>query len=265
MNLYENDYTKLSEVEDAEHQAISKSKTVGKLGNFDIKRAGLSDYPKASRHFMQLFPNNWIDIVSMREEERLKAQLERFVQTLNLSAVREREILSFIKGEKAYFIVASLLSRYFYTGHHGAFVFPEFQLGTSFVADYLLVGEGSDGWRFIFVELEAPTGSITLKDGSLGNIFRKGIKQIDDWKWWIQTHYCSLKEVFNKSRHPEKCLPDAFSELDQSRISYVVVAGRRSDFNSRTYRIRRAQKESELLLHYDNLVDSAERVITYSF
>lgn len=178
-----------------------------------------------------------------------------------MSAVCERKILKFIKDEKACFIVASLLPQYFHTGHHGAFVFPEFQLDTSFVADYLLVGEGSDGWHFVFVELEASTGSITLKDGSLGRVFRDGLKQVDDWKRWIQTHYCSLKEIFKKSQHPEKCLPDAFSELDQSRISYVVAAGRRSDFNPLTYRIKREQKESKLLLHYDNLVDSSKQLI----
>ena len=39
-------------------------------------------------------------------------------------------------------------------GNHGAYLFPEFQLGSSYKADYLLLGKSSGGFEFIFVELE---------------------------------------------------------------------------------------------------------------
>ena len=63
-------------------------------------------------------------------------------------------------------------------GHHGAYLFPEFPLGTSYKADYLLIGNGSGGHEFIFIELENPKGNITLQNGELGNTFRKGILQV---------------------------------------------------------------------------------------
>ena len=46
-------------------------------------------------------------------------------------------------------------------------------------------------------------------------------------------------------------------------MHYVVVAGRRSDFNDLTYRIARESflKENIKLLHYDNLIDFSNSII----
>ena len=46
-----------------------------------------------------------------------------------------------------------------------------------------------------------------------------------------------------------------FFELEKSRIHYVVIAGRRSDYKEKTYELRRRLLKSNniLLLHYDNL------------
>ena len=156
-----------------------------------------------------------------------------------------------------------MLKSYFQFGHHEAYLFPEFQLGNSYQVDYLLVGKSSDGYSFVFVEFEAPVGNITLAAGDIGLAIRKGLTQLADWDAWIEAHYASLVETFDKFRRHDECLPHEFVTLDKSRIHYVVVGGRRADFNDRTYRIRRkAQKErSELILHYDNLADAARNVI----
>ena len=58
-------------------------------------------------------------------------------------------------------------------------------------------------------------------------------------------------------------LPNEFLILDKSRIHYAVVAGRRCDFNEKTYKIKRDYKieQNITLLYYDNLYDSAKYVI----
>lgn len=66
--------------------------------------------------------------------------------------------------------------------NHEAYLFPEFQLGNLYKADYLLMGKSSVGFEFIFIELESPYGKITLNDGQLGAEFRDGISQLEDWK-----------------------------------------------------------------------------------
>jgi hypothetical protein len=126
----------------------------------------------------------------------------------------------------------------------------------------LLVGKNSDGWNFVLVELEAPLGQITLKEGELGTVFRKGIEQVKDWDVWLQAHFPSLKESFDKDRKVNESLPDEFFTLDKSRINFVVVAGSRSDFSEKTYRERRNMKSNSILiLHYDNLIDTSKNII----
>ncbi|MEL6441206.1 MAG: Shedu anti-phage system protein SduA domain-containing protein [Cyanobacteria bacterium J06621_8] len=156
-----------------------------------------------------------------------------------------------------------MLKEYFNFGHHGAYLFREFQLGNSYKVDYLLIGKNSGGWHFVFVELEAVQGRITKEDGSLGEVFRMGLEQVSDWNRWLEAKYSALRETFDKYKKLDSSLPDEFTQLDTTRIHYVVVAGRRKDFKERTYRIRREnqKRSSGLLLHYDNLIDTAENII----
>lgn len=263
MKLYDRDYTELSSDEREEWQSLRRKEVVSKIGTSEIRHDLFRDYPKAARHFMHLFPNNYLDIVELKDEARLNEQLRLFRRLIDSDDVTERGILNFIIRNRAYFIVASILKTYFHFGHHEAYLFPEFQLGNSYKVDHLLVGKNSEGWQFVFVELEAPLGKTTLLTGDLGDAFRKGLAQVANWDAWIEARYGSLTETFNKDRHADEPLPQEFVTLDKSRLHYVVVAGRRTDFNDKTYRIRRKRQKdnSELILHYDNLIDAAENVI----
>ena len=100
-------------------------------------------------------------------------------------------------------------------------------------------------------------------DGHSGDAIRKGERQVTDWKYWLEANYATLYETFNKYKSVEKNLPIEFMKYDSTRVHYAVVAGRRSDFNERTYQLKRQKKLSEniLLLHYDNLYDSAKALI----
>jgi len=160
---------------------------------------------------------------------------------------------------KAYFIIGSLLKERFTFGHHEAYLFPEFQIGNSYKADHLLVGRNSDGYHFVFVELEAPSGRISRADGSLGEAFRRGLSQVADWEDWLDARFASLTETFEKAKRRDLPIPSEFFQLDRSRIHFIVIAGRRADFNEKTYRISR--KHPHMLLHYDNLLDDAREVI----
>lgn len=261
MKLYDRDYTKLTPDEEAEWQALHQREMRGDM-KFK-KSVSICDYSKAVRHFKHLFPNNYLDICELQDEKRLRSQLEDFQHLIDTDDVNERKILNFINKNRAYFIIASILKKYFHFGHHSAFLFKEFQLGNSYQADYVLVGRSSDGWEFVFVELEAPVGKITTKNGDFGEAFRKGIRQVHDWDTWIERSYGSLRETFDKYRRSDMSLPEEFCILDKSRIHYVVVAGRRTDFKEETYRIRRKniKQGSVQILHYDNLTDTAEDLI----
>jgi hypothetical protein len=263
MNLYKRDYTKITPEEQEEFSLFDKSITVEGLGELPIKRACIP--PKALRYYETLFPNNYLDVFELQElKAELDCRLEQFKNLLDFEDIKESDILQFVKNTdgKSYFIIASLLRRYDF-GHHGVFLFPEFQIGNTYRADFLIIGISSNGYEFIFVELESPKGKITISDGYLGEAFRKGLNQIDDWKTWLNANFSSLKETFYKAKKQERLLPDEFVSMNNDRIHYVVIAGRRDDFSptTRQLRLRIKRERNCSLLHYDNLIDDATDVL----
>lgn len=262
MNLYNTDYTKLSDDD--------KKLFINIESSLDIFRAkklsSLLDTNKNVRHYRTLFPNNYLDAEDLKNEKGLKLLLEKYKKEIHKENTTETTIANWIRDNGAYFIPASILKGTHF-GHHAAFVMPEFKLGNSFEVDYLIFGSGSGGYEFIFMEIEHPNCNITLKDGQIGGAFRKGLSQVQDWKMYLESNYSSLEETFTKYICPGKELPREFRHYDSSRIHYAVVAGLRGDFNDYTYRIKRDfEKEKNIkLLHYDNLYDYSHNVINQYF
>lgn len=262
MNIYERDYSKLTQEEIATWEVLKLKEEIKIDGKLFSRKNLFREYPKAVRHYLTLFPNNYLDIEDLKKEEELLDIVQQFKQKLEEKNSNERTILNFIKESKAHFIIGSILNRGYSFGHHDAYIFPEFQLGNSYQVDYLLVGKNSDGFHFVFVELEHPNSNTTIKSGHLGESIRKGLHQVDEWETWLETYYSSLRETFQKKLNSRKSLPPEFYDFDPTRLHYVVVTGRREDFNEVTRKIKRKkQTERILLLHYDNLIDSSESII----
>lgn len=261
MDLFDRDFSTLTVEEETEWRELQQLEVVNTFGRFSVIQSRFHQYPRAVRHYLSLFPNQYLDIVELKDEAPLRATLAEFRTLLGSPDVSERAILNFIRTKKAYFIVGGLLKAYFHFGRHDAHLFPEFPLGNSFTVDYLLAGKSSDGWHLVFVEFEAPDGQSTLASGEIAGAFRRGLSQLADWNAWLEAHYGSLAEFFDRCRNPIEPLPQEFRLLDKSRIHYVVVAGRRKNFNEKAYRTRRRKQPLELILHYDNVADAAEAVI----
>lgn len=263
MGLFDRDYRVLTKEEINQWNKVLEREKYDEDGSkLSIgKRDLFREYPKAVRHYEQVFPNNYLDIVDLQDKYKLQTLNEGF-KTLLDSKCNEQAILKYIKDNKAYYIIGSIFSQYNF-GHHEAYIFPEFQLSTNYRADYLLVGKSSGGYEFIFIELERTYGNITKQDGNLGEVFRKGIEQTKDWKRWLDKNYQSLRQNFNNNIKENDKLSNEFIEYDSTRINYVVVAGRRDNFDENTYCIKREyQKEQNiLLLHYDNLLDFSQNII----
>lgn len=265
MNISNRDYNKLTDEETQEWIRIKKMESSGKLPNkLPVSATSILVYPKAVRHYLSLFPNNYLDVGELQEKDKIKSLINKFSLLINKESTNEREILNFIKDEQAYFIIGSILKKGGYDfGHHETYCFPEFKLGTSYIVDFLIVGKKSGGHQFIFVELENVNGRITNKNGEFGEVIRKGEAQINCWNEWLEENYSTLSENFRKLKHPEKELPEEFYKLDTSRINYSVIAGKRSDFSDKTNRLRREnQRERNItLFHYNNLEDFSETLI----
>lgn len=260
--LYKRNYLKLTSKESSELELAEKFLLKSKLKNDDgISPDALIKYhellPTASYHYKSLFPNNFIHFNYKMHNKDIVKLYEDFKNLIKTPLTNERHLLNFIKDTESYFILESLFFRYDF-GHHDAYLFREFHLFPDYIVDFLLVGKSSGGYEFIFIEFESPNKEITLKDGSLGNGFRKGVKQIEDWDSWLDSNFSSLKNLFKRYQNPSKELPSEFYELDKTRIHYLVIAGQRKHFSEKTYKVKRKGINDVRIKHYDNILDEIE-------
>lgn len=131
-----------------------------------IYPAGLiNEYPDKVRFCTTLFPGNYLDERILNRSDELEDLCNLFLPLLNNPETGERDILNFIRDNRAYHLIGSIQKKNYNFGHHGTYIFPEFQLGSSYQVDYLILGKNSDGYHFVFVELESPYGKISIGDG----------------------------------------------------------------------------------------------------
>jgi len=264
MKLYKEDYNVISDNDRKLWEELKEKEIIYQNGQpTKIKRSRRKEYPKAVRHFLSVFPNNFIDFVDIvLDGEELLKKLTGFETLIDENTITERTILEFINKDEAYFIIASILKNRFPFGHLTLYLFPEFKLPPNFQADYLLIGENSMGYHFVFVELENPCKRITHNDGSYGETIIKGLNQINDWELWLEQNFSNLSLLFEQHKKPGNVLTNEFRQFDATRIHFAVVAGRRSDYNEKTYRLNRKELERKRhILHYDNLIDYSKKVI----
>ena len=276
--FYKRDYTKLTPEEILLWQKAELIIKNGEKDNGLISSTNMTAYfdtlPLAAQHARTLFPNNYLSTEKLKDNTELIDTKKEFETLLN-SGAGEQQLLNFIRDKEAAFIPGSILKNYTF-GHHIAFAFREFELPPYYKADFLLVGKSSMGYEFIFVEFESPTGNIINADGDFGTVIRKGLKQIEDWEFWIEANYSIMKLVYDKmlmrglvppdlESKINNQLPNEFFELDKTRIHFTVIAGRRKDFSTKAYRKKRKlfKDKNVLLLHYDNLLDNIQKLIQH--
>ena len=256
MNLYDRDYCEEpTECERKEYERILEKEIIDRKKC--IRKNLYCEYPEAIRHHMTLFPNNHIDLWDWRESGKMNELTERFSQIVHNPSTKERDILNYINHEPAYYIIGSLLDCKNF-GHHETYIFPEFSIGNGkYRADYLIVGNNSGGYEFVFVELEAPNKRSTILSGYDGQSTRSGLNQIYDWKCQIESDFISLTKEFQKHCKEGTKLPQEFQHYDSTRMHYMVIVGLREDYNEVTYRNRRekAKYQNIEMYHYDNLID----------
>lgn len=211
-----------------------------------------------------LFPNHNISRLDIEEDAAwFEGILTNFKEVLKNPSTTERDLLRFICDKKGSFIISSLL-RYTDFGHHERYIFPEFQLSNHYKVDFLILGRGSGGWRFLFIELENPNGSITTKDGSFSIAINKGIKQVKDWKRWLPGSFTSVRNTLEKYLGPNQNLSREFYHFDFDRMYFMVIAGMRDNYKELTYQLRRELNDNGeriKLFHYENIIDSTEELL----
>ncbi|MGA6841352.1 Shedu anti-phage system protein SduA domain-containing protein [Priestia megaterium] len=269
MKLYKGqDYRFLNKNDQLEYERVRESErkyplASGIRGGIRVNK--FHEYPKPARHYKHLFPNNYLDTIELQNHDNIEFTHNEVKDFIDKEP-NEINTLNFINENEHYFFIASLLSYYDF-GHHEAYLFKELQLNTTYRADYVLVGKGSGGYQFVFIELESPTKDPFKEKGSeLSQVYQNGINQVKSWERFLQQQFSSLQPKFNEAKKIGENLPSEFINSDTYRRHYVVVAGRRHHYEQNpdaSYAIRRyeEQRSQIKLLHYDNLLDSTKRLI----
>lgn len=259
MNLYNKDYKVISDAVQVELNLHNEIKNKRLNGDFELQH---SRYSNELYRVIDLFPNNFVKFHNDWDKEELTRIYHEIKDLIDTPSTTERDVLNFINQNEYYCIMSSLF-RYYNFGHHGMYLFKEFPLGGTYVADYLLIGRSSFGLSFIFIELENIYENITIASGHLGETIRKGVNQVVDWKTWLDSNFTNLREKFHRQKGDHINLPQELTDYDSTRMNFMVIGGRRVDYNETTYRLRRENESNRInILHYDNLADSMLRLIT---
>jgi len=102
----------------------------------------------------------------------------------------ERAVHKFLKDHKQLIVMAFNRAWNFYT------CIPEFQLGSEFRSDFLILSAHSCNWHATFIELKDFNIGLYNKDGSPTRPLRQAKKQINDWREWIRINEPYLRQRF---------------------------------------------------------------------
>jgi hypothetical protein len=118
------------------------------------------------------------ELAKWRVQDELSISSVRAFENALSSATGERPMQKVL--EKHPEILACLIN-----GHNGAYVIPQSRLGNQHVPDFLIAAETSLGLLWSLIELKSPTAPLTIGDGQHSKELRRAIKQIIDWREWL--------------------------------------------------------------------------------
>lgn len=255
----------LSPEELLEKESITKEHTK-KVGNITVITSGRGlKYSERMVASDSLFPCFHIyPFIKNKENEALK--LKSLSDIINNPTSTERDILKFFSNSRNLNLLSVLFANYRF-GHHDQYIFREFPLpNANQIADFLLIGKNSDGYHEIFVEFEAINSSklskVFTKDRREGVILRKGREQTQDWENSLTKLYVAHSAKLREYVNPSKVLPTELQENSPFRRNYLIVAGRRKDFqNNYETRLQIEAHNNVKIIHYDNIIESIQKTL----
>lgn len=134
-----------------------------------------------------------------------------------------------------------------------SYVRPQVRLGNQYIADFIVGDVDSSGPRWILVELETPSSTVSLRTkDQFDRHARDGIAQVDQWRHWLREN---LSYARKRSTDEGCALPGIQPDADG-----LVIVGRRSLQNDNAAKLKVQQYErNRIRVHtYDWLVQQLE-------
>jgi len=157
---------------------------------------------------------------------------------------------------------------------------PEFQLGSEFRSDFVILSAHSVHWHAIFIELKDYKAKLYSKDGNPTKPLRQAQRQISDWREWIRVNEPYLRQRLALILEKDDALPIWPYDIPNYRKGYTsgaaeiadiknyveygfhIVIGRSSSLTpeEREYRHKDCSWGRPEVATYDRLLTMARRV-----
>ena len=144
---------------------------------------------------------------------------------------------------------------------------PEFQIGTKYRADFIILCACSGCWKCVLIELQSPTDTIYNKKRRFSQGMNEAYNQLEDWKSYIGMNEPAFRSQLAElvKGKPAFCSNAAVHTWAETEIrdpmtvieyDYRAILGRRNGLDAESNR-KRYQVSYEIIT-YDRLLDYAK-------
>lgn len=155
-------------------------------------------------------------------------------------------------------------------GGHCRYVLREFPLGSSYVADFVVLNSYSGIWEAMFIELEPVDANLYTRDNNPAKRLATAIKQVDDWAEYCSDHkdlvradlvrWAKTKDILGYSggKRPMNFSGDYLADpASYLKFSFYIFIGRRNAISQDHHRRKAAysSRHSIEIASYDRMLD----------
>jgi hypothetical protein len=164
---------------------------------------------------------------ALKSRTKIAAELQRL---LDVPGITELDLKAFFEHYTCALPMPWRLNH----GIHFNFVFPQLALSHGSITDFVYLTKSSATWWCVLVEFERPNARL-FQDASrtvrTHSDLTAGLDQIRDWKDYLQSNAKAFLDQIEPVRVP--------LERNPVQFKYVLVIGRRGEFEKSTPKLRR--------------------------
>ena len=181
-------------------------------------------------------------------------------------AKNERDILQYLNANIYLFNVLD----HAWNGKYGK---ANFQFGSDYIADFIILSAHSGAWIIRLIEAQSPTDTIYTKQYNETKGLREARRQISEWKQWVNSHQQQFRESLatvvdddapaycsNASLH-RRAKTELVDLATPVRIEYSALIGRREFRDTKKNQLANVNYDFDIIT-YDRLLDWAKSVST---
>lgn len=179
-------------------------------------------------------------------------------------AKNERDILRYLNANMYLFNVLD----HAWNGKYGK---ANFQFGSEYIADFIILSAHSGAWIIRLIEAQSPTDTIYTKQYNETKGLREARRQISEWKHWVESHPQQFREALASvvdDKAPAYCSNASLHQRAKTelvdfrtpiRIEYSALIGRRKFRDTKKNQLANMNYDFDIIT-YDRLLDWAESV-----